>query len=127
TEALIKAANSKEFVTTSIRAATLCGYSPRQRLDLVVNTFTYQAMFKGKITLFGGEQKRPSLAVRDIIEVYNLFLRTEKEKIAGEVFNVGSENYKIIEIAHIVKNTLSLDTEIERLPSSDSRSYSISS
>jgi nucleoside-diphosphate-sugar epimerase len=126
-EALVTAANSQSLATTNIRAATLCGYSPRQRLDLVVNTFTYQALSKGKITVFGGEQKRPNLTLRDMLEVYALLLRTERRKIAGEVFNVGFENYEVKEIAGIVKSTLGLEIEIETLVTSDSRSYRISS
>ena len=120
-------ANSSDFTTVSIRPATLCGYAPRLRLDLTVNILTHHAIRKGKITVFGGEQKRPNLHISDMIDLYLLMLEIESEKIAGRVFNAGFENYKVKEIAQLVQQTLSTDVKIETIPSDDHRSYHISS
>ncbi|MFD5854014.1 NAD-dependent epimerase/dehydratase family protein [Cytobacillus pseudoceanisediminis] len=115
------------FAGVSIRPATLCGYSLRQRLDLTVNILTYQAIVNGKITVFGGEQKRPNLSISDMVDIYKLLLKTPIKKINGQVFNAGFENYKVIEIAEIVRETLMQPVDIEVTPSNDHRSYHINS
>ena len=126
-EKLVLSHDSHDFTTTSIRAATLCGYSRRQRLDLTVNILTHHAVCRGKIKVFGGEQKRPNTNIHDIISIYNLMLQASKEKIGGKAFNAGFENYKIIEIANIVKKSVSSYADIEINPMTDYRSYHISS
>ncbi len=126
-EAYILEANSSEFTTVSIRPATLCGYAPKLRLDLTVNILTHHAVRNGKITVFGGEQKRPNLHIGDMINLYLLLLEIEPQKIAGKVFNAGFENHKVKEIALLVKTTLNTPVEIETIPSDDNRSYHISS
>ena len=57
-----------------IRPATVCGVSPRMRLDVSVNMLTYQALKYGKITVFGGGQTRPNIHIKDMINVYKHFL-----------------------------------------------------
>ena len=116
-----------DFVVTTIRPSTVCGYSPRLRLDLTVNILTNHAINKGKITVFGGEQKRPNLHIEDMTDLYLFLLVQPAEKIQKKIFNVGYENYKVGEIAQIVKNTLGEHIPIVTTPSNDNRSYHVSS
>jgi len=90
-----------EFVYTIIRPATVCGYSPRQRLDLTVNILTNHAINKRGITVFGGKQLRPNIHMEDMTDLYVKLLEYPSEKIHREIFNAGYENHKIIEIAEI--------------------------
>lgn len=115
------------FVTTTLRPATVCGYAPRQRLDLTVNILTNHAVNRGKITVFGGKQKRPNIHISDMVELYRLFLRYPNEKIDGKVFNAGYENHALMEIAEIVRNQVSDALPIEVAPTNDLRSYHVDS
>ena len=121
------------FTCVAIRPATICGYSPRMRLDLTVNILTNHAVNKDRITVFGGAQKRPNLHIKDMCEVYQLLLGAPDEKIAGETFNVGHQNLTVMEIAKIVRRVVleefpeKRDIEIVRTESDDNRSYHINS
>jgi nucleoside-diphosphate-sugar epimerase len=106
-----------------IRPATICGYSPRMRLDLSVNMLTMQALAKRKITVFGGNQVRPNIHLKDMIEVYLHFLRLG-EKYTG-IFNAGFENISILDIARRV--TQLVPVEIAITESNDPRSYRLNS
>ena len=103
----------------SIRPATVCGYSPRMRLDISVNLLTMQALEKGLITVFGGNQTRPNINIKDMINVYHHFI--EKPNIENGCYNAGLENMKILKIAEIIKEKTGADIKIE--PSNDPRSY----
>lgn len=105
-----------------VRPATVCGYSPRMRLDLSVNMLTMQALTKGKITVFGGDQTRPNIHLRDMIRVYEHFLA--HPELRG-VFNAGFENISILDIAERAKKHI--PAEIIVTPSNDPRSYRLSS
>jgi nucleoside-diphosphate-sugar epimerase len=105
-----------------VRPATVCGYSPRMRLDLSVNMLTMQALTKGKITVFGGDQTRPNIHLRDMIRVYEHFL--VNPELRG-VFNAGFENISILDIAERAKKHV--PAEIIVTPSNDPRSYRLSS
>ena len=124
---------SPDFICTVIRPATVCGYSPRCRLDLSVNILTNHAVNNGKILVFGGEQKRPNLHISDMVDAYRLFLAAPSEKIAGEIFNCGFQNLKISEIAEVVKRVVEQEfpgkapIAIERTTSDDNRSYHVNS
>jgi len=119
---------SDDFTVLVLRPATVCGYSPRLRLDLTVNILTNHAINKGKITVFGGEQKRPNIHIEDIAELYVRALAYSKEKIAGKIFNVGYQNYKLKDIAGMVKKVIKRnDLTVEITESDDKRSYCISS
>jgi len=111
------------IIIQSIRPATVCGYSPRMRLDLSVNMLTMQALTKGKITVFGGQQTRPNIHMRDMIRVYLHFLELG-EKAAG-IYNAGFENISILDIAK--KVTEFVPAEIVVTESNDPRSYQLSS
>lgn len=124
---------SDNFTTVVIRPATVCGYSPRQRLDLTVNILTNHAVNEGKITVFGGSQKRPNIHIDDLVDLYVTLLELPDEQIAGKIFNAGYQNHTVAEIAEIVKEVVESELpdkaplEVETVPSSDIRSYHISS
>jgi len=121
------------FTCVTIRPATVCGYSPRTRLDLSVNILTNLAVNKGKITVFGGEQMRPNLHINDMCDAYQVLLEAPDEKISGQIFNCGYQNLKIKDIALIVRKVVAEEfpdrgvVEIETTPSNDLRSYHINS
>ena len=106
-----------------VRPATVCGYSPRMRLDLSVNLLTMAALTKGKITVFGGDQTRPNIHLRDMIRVYHHFLAVGKAHPG--IFNAGFENISILDIAERVQKHV--PAEITVTPSNDPRSYRLSS
>lgn len=114
------------FVTLIVRPATICGYSPRLRLDLSVNILTNLAYHNRKITVFGGEQTRPNLHIQDMVDFYAQSLRWSEESIDGKIFNVGFQNMKIREIADLVRAEVGLDVQIVTTPSNDLRSYHVS-
>ena len=118
---------SKNFTTVIIRPATVCGYSKRQRLDVVVNLLTNLAYNKRKISIFGGKQLRPNIHMRDMVESYFLMLKSPKNLIAGEIFNVGFRNDSVSSLAKKVKKIVGKDVKLIKIPSNDNRSYHISS
>ncbi len=111
------------IIIQSIRPATVCGYSARMRLDLSVNMLTMQALTKDKITVFGGEQTRPNIHMKDMIRVYLHFLELGG-KAAG-IYNAGFENISILDMAK--KVTEFVPAEIVVTESNDPRSYHLSS
>ncbi|MBX7136865.1 MAG: NAD(P)-dependent oxidoreductase [Oligoflexia bacterium] len=124
---------SKDFTTVIIRPATVCGYSPRQRLDLTVNILTNHAFNKGLITVLGGAQKRPNIHIKDMVDLYCKLLQYDSNLIAGQIFNAGFENLSVSQIAGVVKEIVEKEVPerehitIETSPSNDPRSYHISS
>ena len=115
------------FTTVTIRPATVCGYSKRQRLDVVVNILTNLAYHKRKITVFGGNQLRPNIHIKDMAISYLRLITAPKEKIMGQIFNAGDENYTVNELSQIVKNVIGKDVKVVFSESDDNRSYHISS
>ncbi|MEZ4771898.1 MAG: SDR family oxidoreductase [Bacteroidia bacterium] len=118
---------SDDFTTITIRPSTVCGYSPRQRLDLVVNILTNLAINKGEITVFGGEQKRPNIHIEDMTDLYCMLLELPDEKIAGKIYNAGYENHPVAELAEIVKKVVGPQVNVITSPTDDHRSYHVSS
>ena len=118
---------SETFETVVIRPATVCGYSKRQRLDVIVNILTNLAYHKKAITVFGGEQLRPNIHIKDMLRAYELLLETESSKVNGQIFNAGWENKTVNEIAHTVKKNIGEDVKIIKSSTDDNRSYHISS
>lgn len=115
-------------VWTIIRPATVCGYSERQRLDLVVNIMTTHAIKLRKITIFGRDQKRPNIHVMDMVRAYDWVIDAPDALIHKKIYNVGFENLSLDEIATLVKYTLkNWATEIIEKPTNDPRSYHINS
>ena len=123
----------ESFVGVVFRPATVCGYGPRQRLDVSVNILTNLAVNKGNITVFGGSQLRPNLHIQDYADLCKALLEAPNEKIANEIFNCGYENMSIMEIAKTVKKVVAEEFPdkdeigIEVTPSNDLRSYHINS
>lgn len=132
-EPLLVKHTDENFVGTIFRPATVCGYGPRQRLDVSVNILTNHALNKGKITVFGGEQLRPNLHIQDYCDACKLLMTAPDEKVAGERFNVGFQNMSIMEIAETVKKVVEEthpemgDIPIVVTESNDKRSYHINS
>jgi nucleoside-diphosphate-sugar epimerase len=126
-EKILAEYQSDVFTTTTIRPATVCGYSPRQRLDVVVNILTNLAYHKREISIFGGEQLRPNIHIKDMVEAYMVLINAPKEKIAGKIYNAGYENHPVKDIAQTVKNTVGDDVKLITSHSDDNRSYHISS
>ena len=102
-----------------VRPATVCGWSPRMRLDVSVNMLTLQALKNGRITVFGGQQTRPNIHIQDMVRVYQHFLA--KSDIPSGCYNAGFENISILEIAERV--TEKIPAKIVVTESNDPRSY----
>lgn len=121
------------FIGVVFRPATVCGYAPRQRLDLSVNILTNLAIRNNEITVFGGKQLRPNLHVQDYAELCNLLITCDDNLISNEIFNCGYENKSIMEIAKDVKKVVEEKTDYKKLislkvtTSDDNRSYHINS
>lgn len=115
-----------KFKGVIIRPSTICGYSPRQRLDVVVNILTNLAVNKGKIKVFGGEQLRPNIHIMDMVDIYLLLCEIDIGKINKKIFNAGWENLKVAEIAKIVQKIVK-NVDVEYAPTDDTRSYHVSS
>jgi nucleoside-diphosphate-sugar epimerase len=113
---------SDRYIVQIVRPATVCGVSPRMRLDVSVNMLTMQALTKGKISVFGGSQVRPNIHIDDITDLY-IFLLAHPE-LRG-IYNAGFENLSIMEIAERVVAQIPADIEVT--PSDDPRSYRVNS
>jgi nucleoside-diphosphate-sugar epimerase len=118
---------SPGFNVLILRPATVCGYATRLRLDLTVNILTNHAYTNRKIKVFGGEQMRPNIHIMDVVDLYIQSLEWEDREIDGKIFNAGYQNYKVREIAEMVKNVIGKDVDIITTPTDDNRSYHISS
>ena len=123
----IKEYNDENFTTINLRPSTACGYSPRMRLDLVVNILSSHAIMNRKIIVFGGKQKRPNIHIQDITDLYLMMVDFPKEKVAGEAFNIAFENHTVMGLAEMIKEIIGDDVEIEVQPTDDPRSYHVSS
>ena len=119
--------NDKDFCGVTIRPATVCGYSKRQRLDVIVNILTNIGYHKREITVFGGKQLRPNIHITDMIRAYKLLIESPNDLVGGEIFNAGWENKSVTDIANIVKRELGFDINVIFSKTDDNRSYHISS
>lgn len=132
-EPLLWKHQSPDFVCVTIRPATVCGYSPRMRMDLTVNILTNHAYNNRKITVFGGDQKRPNIHIEDVTDLYTELLEMPAEKIAGDTFNAGYENFTVSQLADFVKKVVEEEfpekapIEIVTTSSDDKRSYHVTS
>jgi nucleoside-diphosphate-sugar epimerase len=119
----------ENFLCTILRPATVCGYAPRQRLDVVVNILTNLAYHTGKIKVMGGKQMRPNIHIEDMVRCYLHILEQPKEKIQGAIFNVGYHNHTVLELGEIVAKIVGQkrSVEIEMVETNDNRSYHVSS
>ena len=132
-EPLLLNETDNNFYGVIFRPATVCGFSPRLRLDLSVNILTNYAINKNYIKVFGGDQLRPNLHILDYCDVIKLLIEAKNEKIKNQIFNVGYQNYSIKELAEKVKSVVSSEfpnneeIQIIKETSDDKRSYHINS
>lgn len=118
-----------DFVCTVLRPATVCGYAPRQRLDVVVNILTNLAYHTGKVKVMGGDQMRPNIHIEDMVRAYLHVLEAPKEWIDRETFNVGYHNHTVMQLGQMVQQIVGKKRPVELIvePSNDHRSYHVSS
>ena len=126
-EEILLEAREPGFAPLVLRPATVCGYGPRQRLDVIVNILTAHAFHNRRIKVFGGSQRRPNIHIQDMADLYARVLAAPAEAIDGKVFNAGYENHRVSEIAEMVRRVVGEDVEVETAPTDDERSYHISS
>ena len=115
------------FATLIVRPSTVCGFSARLRLDVIVNILTNHAVNERLIKVFGGEQMRPNIHIDDMVRLYKEALEWPAAAIDGKIYNVGYHNFKVREIAEMVRNVVGPDTRIVTTPTDDNRSYHVSS
>jgi len=132
-EPILLGYQARDFTTVIIRPATVCGYSPRQRLDLTVNILTSLAVNQRRITIFGGAQKRPNIHIEDISDLYVELLDMPADMIGGKTFNAAYQNHTVAQLGELVRGIVSREMPqldpitVETVPSSDTRSYHVSS
>ena len=132
-ETVLEEERTPGFTTLTVRPATVCGYAPRQRLDVIVNILTNHAVNNRRIKVFGGEQQRPNIHIDDMVRLYATVLTLPAEKIDGKVYNVGLDNASVRDLALTVKRVVEQDNEVggtielETVPTDDNRSYRVSS
>ena len=126
-EEVLMKERTPDFTTFIVRPSTVCGYSRRLRLDVVVNILTNNAVNTGKIKVFGGSQMRPNLHIDDMVRLYVEALGWPAEKIDGRIYNVGYHNFTVREIADKVRTVVGPEIEIITTPTDDNRSYHVSS
>lgn len=134
TEEILEEERGPGFTTCIVRPATVCGYSPRQRLDVIVNILTTHAVTNRKIKVLGGSQLRPNIHIQDMADLYVRLMELPDEKIDGGVYNGGYYNDTVLNIAQTVKRVVEeykelgeSEIELEILPTNDNRSYHVSS
>ena len=126
-EVLLEQERAPGFITVTIRPATVCGYSPRQRLDVVVNILTNLGWNKGEVSVFGGAQLRPNIHIEDMTDAYLLLLSAPDKAVDGQVFNAGYENHSVMQLAEMVQRNVGKHAKLEVRPTNDLRSYHVSS
>ena len=118
---------NNDFQSIIIRPATVCGFSKRLRLDLVVNIFVSHAYFNKKITIFGGNQLRPNINIRDMIRAYAMLIELDYDNYNGSIYNCGFDNLSLNDIADLVVKNMGEQIEVIHTLTDDNRSYHISS
>jgi nucleoside-diphosphate-sugar epimerase len=119
--------NDNNFVVTILRPATVCGFSPRQRLDVILNILTTHAYFNKVIIINGGDQLRPNIHIDDLVDAYVLILEAAYEKVSGQIFNVGDANMTVKELGSLVQREVKEEIAIQYQTTIDPRSYHIAS
>ena len=126
-EDILAEERERGFVTVTIRPATVCGYSPRQRLDVIVNILTNHAVNTGTIKVMGGDQLRPNLHIEDMTDLYVEMLAAPDQMVNGQVWNAGEKNHSVSDLAQIVKGVVGSHVKLDVVPTNDPRSYHVSS
>jgi nucleoside-diphosphate-sugar epimerase len=117
----------ESFCGVAVRSATVCGWSPRVRLDLTINILTSHGINNGTIRVFGGAQQRPNVHIEDLTDFYVALLRSPRELIQGQAFNLCQSNATVMELAQMIQGELDGDVDIRVVPTDDDRSYHLSS
>jgi nucleoside-diphosphate-sugar epimerase len=119
--------SDSNFSVTALRNATVFGLSTRMRFDLVVNLMTLTAFQKGRIIVMGGGlQWRPLVHLSDVSRAFLKVIEAPKEKISGEIFNIGLDNFQIKSLAYLVREEMKQQIEIEIAPDDqDQRDYNV--
>lgn len=117
------------FTGTILRPATVCGFSTRQRLYVVVNILTNLAYHTGKIKIMGGDQLRPNIHIKDMVRAYLHVLKQPTEKIQGKIYNIGYQNHSVRTLGEMVQRLVSKEKKVELVyeETDDNRSYHVSS
>tara|TARA_A100001011_G_C14307077_1_gene843656 strand:- start:1311 stop:2288 length:978 start_codon:yes stop_codon:yes gene_type:complete len=126
-ENILNKYSSENFITINARPSTVCGFSKRQRFDLVVNILTNQAYHTKKIKVFGGDQLRPNIHINDMCQAYVDLIKADSSLVNRQAFNIGFENFPVLEIANIVKKNMDHEVLLEKVGTDDIRSYHVSS
>ena len=126
-EVLLEQEREPGFTTVTIRPATVCGYSPRQRLDVVVNILTNLGVHKGEVSVFGGSQLRPNIHIEDMTDAYLLLLEAPDKSVDGKVYNAGYENHSVMQLAEMVQRNVGPHVKLKVQNTNDLRSYHVSS
>ncbi len=126
-ENILNEYSSENFITINARPSTVCGFSKRQRLDLVVNILTNQAFHTQKIKVFGGDQLRPNIHIKDMCRAYIELIEAKQSLVNKQAFNIGFENFSVLEIADIVIKNMDNEINLEKVSTDDIRSYHVSS
>lgn len=120
---------SDKFCPVIFRQATVFGFSPRMRWDLVVNTMTKDSFSKKEIFVYcAGDNWRPLVHVKDVALAHIEAINAPADKVRGQIFNLVHKNYQILELGHRVKDILKkyIDVRVEVLfGAKESRSYRI--
>lgn len=130
-EAVLLEEETAAMLPVIVRPATICGCSPRQRLDLTVNILTNHAVNAPQITVFGGTQMRPNLHIEDMVDLYLLLLELPDARLGGKIYNAGYQNYTVARTAEIVRGVVRREMPekgeipVVTTPSDDPRSYHI--
>lgn len=125
-ETILNSLVDDSFVGVSVRAATVCGYSPRLRLDLTINLLTDQALTDRRIRVFGGSQMRPNVHIRDLTAFYRMLLTAPADRVSGRAFNVSRSNASVMALAEMIRDELDPSLPIDIVPTDDLRSYHLS-
>ncbi len=126
TEEVLRSLASDAFCGVSVRSATVCGYSPRLRLDLTINILTCHAVTRGQIRVFGGSQLRPNIHVQDLTDFYATLVDIDPAIVNGRAFNVVTSNASVLELAQMVRDEIGPEVPLEIVPTDDIRSYHLS-
>jgi nucleoside-diphosphate-sugar epimerase len=126
-EDVLMAKREPGFATLILRPATVCGYSRRQRLDVIVNILTNHAYNNRKIRVFGGKQIRPNIHIEDMTDLYVQSLAWDAAAIDGGIYNAGYFNQAVDELAEVVRRRVGDDVQVAVEPTDDNRSYRVDS
>jgi nucleoside-diphosphate-sugar epimerase len=126
-EEALRQARTENFHPIILRFATVFGLSYRPRFDLVVNLLCAQAHQEGVITIYNGEQWRPFIHVKDVVEAIMLMLDSPTGLVSSQIFNVGDRrlNHSLTEVGERIRQAFP-NTRVEHVDNTDKRDYRVS-